>query len=90
MPIYTYQCEVCEVAFDIHHSMKEIKTDCIECKAEQSLTRIPSLNYIKTTATVGDRKVGQLVEEHIRDAQQELKQEKERLKNQIVEVEPND
>jgi ribosomal protein S3AE len=71
--------------------MKETKTDCVECKAEQSLTRIPSINFIKTTpATSSNNKVGAVVEAHIRDAHKELKEEKEKLKNQILEVKPND
>lgn len=91
MPIYTYQCSACEAVFDVHHSMKETKTDCTQCKAENTLTRIPSLNYINTAATPNaDKKVGQVVNEHIREAQHELRQEKEKLKNQIIEVEPND
>lgn len=79
------------MVFDIHHSMKETKTDCIECESEQSLTRIPSINYIKTSPSgPAHNKVGAVVEAHIRDAHKELKEEKEKLKNQVLEVKPND
>ena len=86
VPIYTYRCEACEVVFDIHHSMKEMREDCEECGSKETLTRIPSIPFIdkgvERSATIGS-----LVRKHIEEGKEELKKEKQEMKMEI-EVEP--
>lgn len=78
MPRYTYRCEQCEDVFETVHSMKECLTDCIKCEEQETLIRVPAMTFIKTTAALSPtgNKVGALVEQHIRDAKQELAKEK--------------
>lgn len=89
MPRYTYRCEHCLDAFETVHSMKEILTDCIKCDKNETLVRVPALAFIKTTAASvsGGNKVGALVEQHIRDAKQELENDKKHLQSTDYEVE---
>ena len=87
MPIYTYRCNNCEVEFEVHHSMKEIREDCSECNTSGSLVRIPSLGFINTKPQLKNE-VGSLVRKHIEEGKKELKKEKEDMKSEI-EVESN-
>jgi len=82
MPRYTYRCEKCEVVFESVHSMKECLTDCTQCEEKETLTRIPAITFIKTSAPTAStgQKVGALVEQHIRDAKEELAKEKADLR----------
>lgn len=81
MPRYTYRCEQCEDVFETVHSMKECLTDCIKCEEQETLVRVPAMTFIKTTSTRAPtgNKVGALVEQHIREAREELKREKSDL-----------
>ena len=86
MPIYTYQCSECDIVFEVHHSMKEIREDCEDCNTSGSLTRIPSLGFINTKPQ-NKNEIGSLVRKHIEEGKQEIKKEKEDMKSEI-EVEP--
>lgn len=82
MPRYTYRCDKCEVEFEAVHSMKECITDCTKCEEKESIVRIPAMTFIKTSATSAatGQKVGALVEQHIREAKEELAKEKTDLR----------
>ena len=60
--------------------MKERLTDCEQCEEESTLVRVPAIPFIKTRAEIGTpnstHKVGELVEQHIHEAGEELKKEK--------------
>lgn len=64
--------------FQTVHSMKECLTDCIKCEEQETLVRVPAMTFIKTTSvrTPAGKRVGALVEQHIRDAKEELAKEK--------------
>ncbi len=81
MPRYTYRCEQCEDVFETVHSMKECLTDCIKCEEQETLVRVPAMTFIKTNASPAPtgNKVGALVEQHIREAREELNREKSDL-----------
>ena len=76
MPKYMYQCENCEISFQIVHSIKEKLTDCEECNTEGTLKRIPSMPFV-FSKTKG---VGKLVDKHIEETKKEVEAEKKRLK----------
>lgn len=83
MPRYTYQCSNCDIVYETVHSMKECLTDCNICEEQETLVRIPAIAYISTGADLTDpsgRKVGALVQQHIQEAKQELKDDKAKLR----------
>ena len=83
MPRYTYRCDECEEVFEINHSMSIKLKDCELCGSLESLTRVPSSTFITTklASTKDDKKVGDLVKEHIEESKKELKSEQQRLKD---------
>ena len=84
MPRYTYRCEACSFVLETFHSMKECLTDCEQCGEKSVLVRVPAIPFIKTRADTsppnGTHKVGELVEQHIHEAGEELKKEKTTLR----------
>ena len=82
MPRYTYKCDECEEVFETNHSMSIKLEDCELCGSVESLTRVPSSTFITTNtlSTKDDKKVGDLVKEHIEESKKELKSEQEKLK----------
>ena len=81
MPRYTYRCDECEEVFEINHSMSIKLKDCELCESVDSLMRVPSSTFITTTTTTKDnKKVGDVVKDHIEESKKDLKVEQLRLK----------
>ena len=80
MPQYVYKCKECEKEMEIWHSMSERETDCKECGALGSLFKIPSLSKLSVNIS-STKKVGAIVDDHIRQAKEEVRKEKIKLKN---------
>jgi putative FmdB family regulatory protein len=87
MPKYSYHCVECGDAFEIIHSIKERKDDCIVCSHSGSLERIPFIPITLVSKRTGhiEAPVGKLTEEFIKDASEELKEEKKKLKKEVYE-----
>ena len=77
MPRYVYRCKKCEHIFEVTHSMSEKLKDCPACEVLDSLFRVPS-NTIKKVSK--KKKVGEIVKQHIKDAKEELKKDKKKMK----------
>ena len=56
--------------------------DCDLCQSLESLTRVPSSTFITTTTntTKDNKKVGDVVKDHIEESKKELKTEQQKLK----------
>ena len=82
MPRYTYKCDECEEVFEKNHSMSIKLEDCELCDSTISLTRVPSSTFITTNtlSTKDNKKVGDVVKEHIEESKKDLKSEQEKLK----------
>ena len=82
MPKYTYHCDKCNKDFEVIHSIKNKLETCEEC--EGSLVRIPSYVFIDSghEKLANDRKVGDIVKDHIKESKRELKKEQERISSQ--------
>ena len=79
MPRYTYRCDSCEEQFQEFHLISETLTICKLCDAENCLVRIPQLvGSIKKTNNAGN-----IINTFIEDAKREVKEEKERLKEEF-------
>jgi putative FmdB family regulatory protein len=75
MPSYVYECSDCREIVEVYHSIKEEKTDCEICGAENTLNKIPEVPiYLKNNDT------GKVVKQHIEDAKQQVRQDKEKMK----------
>jgi putative FmdB family regulatory protein len=88
MPRYSYVCKECEEFLEVVHSMQETLCDCEKCGKKDVLQRIPStFLYKKTLAEKEEQKTGTLVKKAINDFKQELKTEKNKLKEERENVE---
>ena len=56
--------------------------DCELCESLESLVRVPSSTFITTTviSTKDNKKVGDVVKDHIEESKRDLKVEQQRLK----------
>lgn len=61
--------------------MSDRLEDCSVCEGDGTLFRVPSANFITATAT--KNKSGQIVKDFIKDAKEDLEQEKEKMKEGI-------
>ena len=81
MPIYLYRCTSCKSEFKESHSMTERITDCDICELSNTLIRLPS-NFAFFKKEEKEHKVGSLVHEFIEENKEDIKKEKERLRQQ--------
>tara|TARA_R110000824_G_C15140402_1_gene669955 strand:- start:1020 stop:1286 length:267 start_codon:yes stop_codon:yes gene_type:complete len=83
MPLYTYKCVDCGETFDVRHSMSEKYTDCssVGCTEKKQLVKILKPIVLRKKETE-EQKVGSIVKQHIEEAKQEIKSEKERLQKE--------
>jgi putative FmdB family regulatory protein len=79
MPRYAYYCESCEETFEQFHSMTVVLDDCHLCGSQETLQKIMSgVRLIDQKVELhGTKKPGQIVKQHIEEAKQDIKQEKE-------------
>ena len=77
MPKYTYLCKECDHCFEVFHSISEDQDGCIECSG--LVARIPStVNLVRNID--GTEKTGEITKRFIEEAKQDLKRERENIK----------
>ena len=81
MPKYLYHCESCKERFVAYHLMSEKLEQCEKCGDENSLKKLP-LFPINLNKNKKKKKVGEVVEQYIKDTKEEVKEEKEKLKKE--------
>jgi|WetSurMetagenome_2_1015567.scaffolds.fasta_scaffold1203941_2 putative FmdB family regulatory protein len=74
MPIFSYICS-CGHTFDAMHKIGEPPTLCPKCGAE-TIKR----TYSESFSRVEEQKAGKIVKEHIEEAKEEVRREREQLK----------
>tara|TARA_Y100000296_G_C5053508_1_gene196070 strand:- start:360 stop:641 length:282 start_codon:yes stop_codon:yes gene_type:complete len=86
MPRYVYQCSECEEIFEVVHSFNETIETCsqldehCECDPQSSVFRIPqNINFMNKQEQ--KIRVGQVVDEHIKNAKDEVKTYKKEMIN---------
>ena len=80
MPRYAYRCNACSIEFLTMHSPDDVLEECIECCARDTLTKLltkPSYGKKLTT-----HKIGQVTEDFIKEAREELEKQQEELDKQ--------
>jgi putative FmdB family regulatory protein len=81
MPKYSYKCTQCNTIITIYHSINDKKTDCGACALSGSLQRLPSkFNLYRQEK---NNNIGDLVKQSIREFEEDLKYEKEKLRNEF-------
>lgn len=79
MPRYVYRCKECEELSVISHLSDEVITECPECTKSGVLVKVLT-SFTATNKNISNKtKVGQVTEEFIQDARQELNQQKDKL-----------
>jgi len=79
MPIYTYKCDNCEEEFRVSHSMTETQEICEVCENINTLTRVPSI--FSNVKIERKHKVGNIVKDFIEESKEDLKEQKQDLRN---------
>ena len=82
MPLYVYQCGACGGQFNSMHSIQVSVTVCSLCGVEDNLSRIPQMISFGKKKSTDDKKVGDVVKEHIEETKEEVAKEKEKLKQE--------
>ena len=81
MPKYSYKCLECNNINVFYHSIDDKKTDCNACETMDSLKRLPSkFNLYKQEK---NNKVGNLVNQSIKEFREDLELEKGKLRNEL-------
>ena len=82
MPRYVFKCGACEETFMVRHSINSTFDKCKECDVEGELVRVPSSVFVTTTKVneKTQQKAGEVVKQNIEEFKQDLKKEKERLR----------
>ena len=75
MPSYVYECGECGEVIEVFHSMSDELTDCELCKSENTLRKIPEVPIY-----VNSKNAGNVVKQHIEDAKQQVRKEKEHMR----------
>ena len=78
MPRYSYRCSACEKTLTVFHLAEETQEKCDLCGASNSLSKVLTRFTTKNTTSRKPR-VGDVTEEFIQDARQELEQQKDAL-----------
>ena len=77
MPRYQYRCTGCEEIITLAHLSNEVITECPQCSAPRGLVKLLTRFSTRPKVTV-TKKTGQVTEDFIKDARQELKQQKQK------------
>lgn len=86
MPKYTYRCERCEDVFEIVHSMSTKLKKKDNCENECDLTKVPSnITIIKKETAPNKNKVGEVVKNSIESFKEDLRSQRDDLKNKVYE-----
>ena len=76
---YRYRCNNCDETQTIQHLSSELLKDCDLCETADTLTKLLS-TFSTAKKTTSRKKTGQITEEFIQDARQDLKKQKTDLK----------
>ena len=83
VPRYTYRCEHCKEVFEINHGMFFEQERCIKCNTSGFLVKVPDFTIKKQSEKPTSNRVGAVVDEFIKDAKKDLKQQRKELKTEV-------
>tara|TARA_R110000822_G_scaffold245488_1_gene374050 strand:+ start:236 stop:499 length:264 start_codon:yes stop_codon:yes gene_type:complete len=79
MPTYTYECKGCNEVFDEFHLMSETLENCTKCDSVEINKIISKQSSVTIKTNSSKTKVGSVVNEYIKNATEDLKDQKKRL-----------
>jgi putative FmdB family regulatory protein len=82
VPRYQYRCTQCEHICVIQHLSDETVSICPECNKDEALVKQLTSFSTRNSKTLHRAKVGDVTEEYIQSAREELKQQKKELQTQ--------
>tara|TARA_Y100000114_G_C11716288_1_gene306127 strand:+ start:91 stop:345 length:255 start_codon:yes stop_codon:yes gene_type:complete len=82
MPRYAYRCDACKSDFEVTHGMFFIQERCIKCHSHGFLTKIPDFRISKKIEN-STTKPGQIVDNFIEEAKEDLKKQKKEAQKEI-------
>lgn len=83
MPVYTYKCCTCKRIFDVRHGMFFESQRCTSCHSDDVFRLPPAgITGISQKSEGSKSKPGKVVDEYIKDAKEEVKREKKKLKSE--------
>ena len=86
MPRYKYMCEECTLVFTVFHGINEVRLDCHECGATQSMRKLLSTPIvIKDNINIKENKVGELTKEYIEENRRILQEQIKEAKSEDYE-----
>jgi len=74
MPRYSYRCSACRQTSTVQHLSSESIADCSDCKEVGTMVKLLS-RFSTAPKKALHKKVGQVTEEFIADAREDLKQQ---------------
>jgi len=81
VPLYEYHCLTCQENFTFRHSYKETISECHLCKSTGCVEKVLSkANIVLKKALSSKEPIGQITNESINDARQDLEIQKKELK----------
>jgi|TARA_E500000331_G_C17055081_1_gene625706 putative FmdB family regulatory protein len=86
MPTYTYKCIECDHIFDEFHLMSETIDKCVKCDSEHVTKVLPKSMNMVSRSNPSKPKVGNIVNDYIKDVKQELKEQKEQLSSKEYKI----
>ena len=84
MPKYRYRCSNCEEASFVYHHVSEKAEVCKACGTSDCLVKMPTIFTTENKKTVPTA-VGEQVKKAIKDYSEDLKEEKNSLKEKMWE-----
>jgi len=83
MPVYAYKCHTCKKIFEVRHGMFFEEQRCVSCMSEDVFRLPPAgLTGISNKKEDSSNRPGKIVDEYIKDAKEEIKKEKKKLKSE--------
>jgi len=79
MPRYVYRCTQCHQTSMVLHLSEETVGECPECQQTDCLTKVITTFTTNHNSGPAKQKVGQITEEFIQDAKQDLHQQRDTL-----------
>ena len=86
MPTYTYKCIECDHIFDEFRLMSETIDKCVKCDSEHVTKVLPKSMNMVSRSNPSKPKVGNIVNDYIKDVKQELKEQKEQLSSKEYKI----
>ena len=80
MPRYVYECTACRGTFEITHGMFFVLDRCKLCHSHETVYLLPEFNITKPKKNLehSNQRPGKIVDQYIKDAKEEIKQEKKK------------